>query len=101
RVLTAPAFLFRIEQTPPGKKPAPVNDWELATRLSYFLWASVPDDELRENAFAGRLQNPKVLAEQTKRMLGDDRVRGLAVEFGTQWLHVREFDQLNDKNERL
>src|SRR5205807_8975731 len=47
RVLVSPAFLFRVERAPPGKAAAPVNDWELATRLSYFLWASMPDDELR------------------------------------------------------
>src|SRR5262249_44022910 len=64
RVLVSPAFLFRIEQPPAGKEPGPVNDWELATRLSYFLWSSVPDDELRKLAAAGRLRDPKVLAEQ-------------------------------------
>jgi hypothetical protein len=101
RVLVAPAFLFRIEQAPPGKGPAPVNDWELATRLSYFLWSSTPDDELRRLAAAGRLRDPDALAGQVRRMLRDDRVRALAVEFGTQWLHVRGFDGLKEKNERL
>jgi hypothetical protein len=101
RVLVAPAFLFRIEQAPPGKKAAPVNDWELATRLSYFLWSSLPDDELRTEAAAGRLHDPKVLAEQARRMLQDERVRALAIEFGTQWLHVRGFDEFKEKNEKL
>jgi hypothetical protein len=101
RVLVAPAFLFRIEQAPPGKKPGPVNDWELATRLSYFLWSSVPDDELHRLAAASRLHDPKVLAEQGQRMLRDQRVRALAIEFGTQWVHVRGFDELKEKNERL
>ena len=54
RVLVAPAFLFRIEHAPAGKEPGPVNDWELATRLSYFLWSSAPDDELRTLAAAGQ-----------------------------------------------
>jgi hypothetical protein len=101
RVLVAPAFLFRIEQPPAGKEPAPVNDWELATRLSYFLWSSVPDDELRRLAAAGKLHEPQVLADQVRRMVKDDRLRALAIEFGTQWIHVRGFDDFNEKNEKL
>jgi hypothetical protein len=101
RVLVAPAFLFRIEQAPPGKAPAPVNDWELASRLSYFLWSSAPDEELRKITAAGQLRDPKVLAAQVERMLKDDRLRNLAVEFGTQWVHVRGFDELKEKNEKL
>lgn len=101
RVLVSAAFLFRIEQAPPGKQPGPVNDWELATRLSYFLWSSVPDPELRRVAAAGQLRDPRVLAAQTRRMLKDDRVRALAIEFGTQWIHVRGFDELKEKNEKL
>ncbi len=101
RVLMSPAFLFRIEQPPSGKEPGPVNDWELATRLSYFLWSSIPDSELTRIAAAGRLRDPKVLAEQTQRMLKDERIRSLVIEFGTQWIHVRGFDELNEKNEKL
>jgi hypothetical protein len=101
RVLVAPAFLFRIEQPPAGKDPASVNDWELATRLSYFLWSSVPDDELRRLAAAGKLHEPDVLAAQVRRMVKDDRLRALAIEFGTQWIHVRGFDDFNEKNEKL
>ena len=100
RILMSPAFLFRIEQAPAGKKAGPVNNWELATRLSYFLWSSVPDDELRRAASSGRLRDPQVLAAQARRMLRDDRVRALAVEFGTQWIHVRGFDELKEKNEK-
>ena len=101
RVLIAPAFLFRIEKSPPGTKAGPIDDWELASRLSYFLWSSTPDDELRQLAAAGRLRDPKVLADQTRRMLKDERLRALAIEFGTQWIHVREFDTLKEKNEKL
>ncbi|HEY3788522.1 MAG TPA: DUF1592 domain-containing protein, partial [Urbifossiella sp.] len=101
RVFVAPAFLFRIELAPAGKEPAPVNDWELAARLSYFLWSSVPDDELRALAAAGQLHEPKVLAEQTARMMKDPRTRSLAIEFGTQWLHVHGFDEFKEKNEKL
>jgi hypothetical protein len=101
RVLISPGFLFRIEQAPAGKEPADVNDWELATRLSYFLWSSTPDDELRKLAAAGQLRDPIVLAAQVQRMLKDDRLRALAIEFGTQWIHVRGFDELQEKNEKL
>ena len=101
RVLVSPEFLFRMEQPAAANKAAPISDWELATRLSYFLWSSTPDAELRKLAASGRLRNPLVLREQTRRMLKDEKVRSLAVEFGAQWLHVRGFDALNDKNERI
>jgi hypothetical protein len=101
RVLVSPAFLFRIEHAPTGKEPGAVNDWELATRLSYFLWSSAPDEQLRSLAAAGKLRDPEVLVEQTRRMLQDPRLRSLAIEFGTQWIHVRGFDEFNEKNERL
>ncbi len=101
RVLVAPAFLFRVEQAPPGRAAGPVTDWELATRLSYFLWASAPDDELRRLAAEGKLRDPAVLTAQVTRLLADDRVRALAIEFGTQWIHVRGFDELKEKNEAL
>jgi hypothetical protein len=101
RILVAPAFLFRIEKTPPGTKPGLIDDWELATRLSYFLWSSGPDEELRRLAADGKLRDPKILAGQTRRMLKDKRLRALAIEFGTQWIHVRNFDTLKEKNEKL
>ena len=101
RVLVSPAFLFRIEQAPAGEKPGFVDDWELATRLSYFLWSSAPDSSLRDLADKGRLRDPKVLEAQVRRMLNDDRLRALAIEFGTQWIHVRGFDQFSEKNEKL
>jgi hypothetical protein len=101
RVLVAPAFLFRIEKAPPGTEPRPINDWELASRLSYFLWSSAPDDELRRLAADGKLRDPHVLAAQTQRMLKDARLRALAIEFGTQWIHVRGIDELKEKNEKL
>jgi hypothetical protein len=100
RVLVAPAFLYRLEKPAAGKTSAPVSDWELASRLSYFLWSSLPDDELRREAAAGRLRQPEVLAAQARRMLGDERVRRLAVQFGCQWLHIYDFDSLDEKSER-
>ena len=101
RVLVAPSFLFKMERPPGGKKAGAVNDWELATRLSYFLWSSVPDEELCRVAAAGRLHDPAVLAQQVERMLKDRRVRALAIEFGTQWIHVRGFDGFKEKSEKL
>ncbi len=101
RVLVSPSFLYHLEQPPPGKDPQPVNDWELAARLSYFLWSSAPDEELRRVAAQGRLHEPEVLAAQAARMLKDGRVRSLAIEFGAQWIHVRGFDEAKEKNERL
>jgi hypothetical protein len=101
RVLTAPAFLYKLEEPPPGEKPSPVSDWDLAARLSYFLWSSLPDDELRHAAGRGRLSDDDVLLHQTRRMLGDARTRRLAIHFACQWLHVRDFDQLVEKNEQL
>jgi hypothetical protein len=101
RVLISPSFLFRIERAEPGSEARQVSAWELATRLSYFLWATMPDAELRRLAAEGRLQDAKVLASQTARMLKDPKVRGLAIEFGAQWLHVRDIRQNKEKNEKL
>ncbi len=100
RVLVAPAFLYRGENASPGAKSTPVNNWELATRLSYFLWSSGPDDELRSLAAQGKLDDPTVLVQQTRRMLKDEKVRRLALEFGCQWLHIRDLDTLDEKSER-
>lgn len=91
RVLTSPAFLYRGEAAP--AKTGPVSPQELATRLSYFLWSSAPDDELRSSD-----QND--LIDQTHRMLKSDKVRRLATEFGCQYLHVRDVATLEEKSER-
>ena len=100
RVLISPAFLYRAEIPGPGETASPVSDGELASRLSYFVWSSQPDDELRNLAAEGRLREPEVLAAQTRRMLRDPKVRRLAIEFACQWLHIRDFDQLDEKSER-
>lgn len=100
RVLTSPAFLYRGEKPSPGPKAAPVSDWEIATRLSYFLWSSAPDAELTQLAVSGKLHDPDVLTAQARRMLKDERVRRLATEFGCQWLHVRDVATLDEKSER-
>jgi len=100
RVFVAPAFLYRLEKAVPGVESGPVSDWELANRLSYFLWSSMPDTELRQVAGAGKLRNPDVLATQAKRMLSDARVRRLATEFACAWLHIYDFESLDEKSER-
>ncbi len=100
RVLAAPAFLYRAERPVPGAAQGPVGDWELATRLSYFLWSGPPDAALRAAAASGALRDPAALAAQARRLLGDARARRLAVEFGCSWLHVRGFDQLDEKSEK-
>ena len=78
-----------------GTTARPLNDYELASRLSYFLWSSIPDDELLARAAAGDLHKPDVLKAQAKRMLRDAKVRGLATEFGGNWLDFRRFEEHN------
>jgi hypothetical protein len=100
RLFISPDFLYRLEEAPAGREAAPVNDWELATRLSYFLWSSVPDDQLRDAAAVGRLRDPDAAAAQAKRMLGDAKVRRLATEFACQWVQVYDFAAHDEKSER-
>jgi hypothetical protein len=100
RVLVSSAFLYRGEKAVAGEKAAPVDDWELATRLSFFLWSSAPDAELRALAAAGKLHEPAVLAAQMRRMVKDTKAERLAREFGCQWLHVRDVASLDEKSER-
>ncbi|MGD9722705.1 MAG: DUF1592 domain-containing protein [Pirellulales bacterium] len=100
RIFVAPAFLYRWEEPPSGEKPGPVSSWEMASRLSYFLWSSLGDETLRSAAEEGRLNDAEELATQARRMLGDERVRRLAGEFACQWLHIYDFDTLDEKSER-
>ena len=92
-LLVAPSFLFRIEQDPPGTKPGGsyrVSDIELASRLSFFLWSSLPDEPLLRAAEAGRLSEPAELERQVRRMLEDRRARALVENFAGQWLELRK-----------
>ena len=95
RVLVSPAFLYRLETDAPGQERAerPLNAWELASRMSFFLWSSIPDDELRRAAAAGELSSPAMLAKQVKRMTADPKARRVATEFFGQWLGFYHFDQ--------
>ena len=89
-VLVSPRFLFRIESDRETKAPYPVSDYELASRLSYFLWSSLPDEELFQLAAAGRLRIPAVLEKQTRRMLQSPKSSALSENFAAQWLRVRD-----------
>jgi mono/diheme cytochrome c family protein len=93
RILADPQFVFRIERDPEQAKPGSVHsvsDLELASRLSFFLWSSIPDDELLDLAVRGQLHNPEVLQQQTKRMLADARSDALVNNFAEQWLSLRD-----------
>jgi hypothetical protein len=90
-VLMSPDFLYRIDL---DSGPA-LSSYALASRLSYFLWSSMPDDELLRHAASGDLKQPGVLLAQTRRMLKDDRVRGFATEFTGNWLSFRQFETNN------
>ena len=97
-ILMSPDFLYRIDlQNAPAKVTTsrPLSGYALANRLSYFLWSSIPDDELLSHAAAGDLQRPEVLLAQTRRMMKDARVRGLATEFTGNWLSFRQFEKNN------
>ncbi len=91
-VLVSPSFLFRVEHDPAGtptNTPYRITDLELASRLSFFLWSSIPDDTLLNVAIAGRLHDPAVLEQQTRRMLADPRASAIVTNFAEQWLHLR------------
>ncbi|XZE51860.1 DUF1592 domain-containing protein [Planctomycetaceae bacterium SH139] len=104
RILVAADFIFKLEISPQSAEPKLLSNYEIATRLSYFLWASQPDEPLRALAD----QKDSVLAaaddlmvDQLKRMQRAPEIRQLAIEFGCQWLGVKDFDQFDEKNEKL
>lgn len=95
RVLVSPQFLFRIEREPaglPAGTPYRITDLELASRLSFFLWSSIPDEALLEAAARGQLHDPAVLEKQTRRMLADPRSAALVTNFAEQWLFLRDIE---------
>jgi hypothetical protein len=96
-VLVSPEFLFRVEQDPKGiapHTPYRVGDLELASRLSFFLWSSVPDDELLDAAASGKLRDRARLEQQVRRMLADGRSEALVNNFADQWLYLRNLDSI-------
>ena len=95
RVLVDPRFLYRFEREPANLAAGDsyrINDLELASRLSFFLWSSIPDDELLDIASQGKLMQPGMLERQVRRMLSDPRSEALAKNFGGQWLHLRDLN---------
>jgi hypothetical protein len=93
RLLVSSQFLFRIEREPAGAAAGTayrISDLELASRLSFFVWSSIPDDELLDAAAAGRLKDPKVLEQQVRRMMADPRSESLVTNFAAQWLYLRD-----------
>jgi hypothetical protein len=94
-VLLSPHFCYRIDLPGPGAAARPLPEYALASRLSYFLWSSLPDAELLAHAAAGDLHRPDVLKAQARRMLRDPRARGLATEFAGNWLDFRRFEEHN------
>jgi mono/diheme cytochrome c family protein len=96
-MLVTPQFLFRFERDPDQALPDSVyrvSDLELASRLSFFIWSSIPDDQLLNLAVAGKLRNPLILDQQVKRMLADERARALGANFAGQWLYLRNLKSL-------
>ena len=97
RLLADPDFLYRIERDPVDVAAGtayPVSDVELASRLSFFLWSSIPDDELLDRAEDGTLADPAVLERQVRRMLADPRAKALVDNFAGQWLHLRNMESV-------
>ncbi|NOT45339.1 MAG: DUF1592 domain-containing protein, partial [Acidobacteria bacterium] len=95
-ILTSPYFLFRAQQQSPGAQAAaaPAGAFEVASRLSFFLWSSLPDERLLELASAGTLNQPAILEQEVRRMLADPKAAALIDNFGGQWLHLRNLDAL-------
>lgn len=96
-ILLSPNFCYRVDLPGDGGGTSiqRLSDYDLASRLSYFLWSSMPDQELLSHAAAGDLHKPEVLVGQARRMLRDERVRGMATEFAGNWLDFRRFEELN------
>src|SRR5690606_19217728 len=93
RVLASPQFLFRFEHDPPSARPGVpyrISDLELASRLSFFLWSTIPDDELLAVAERGELQDPAILERQVRRMLADPKASALVQNFASQWLSLQK-----------
>jgi mono/diheme cytochrome c family protein len=97
-ILASPSFLYRAEPVPQTAEAGSIyriNDLELASRLSFFLWSTVPDDELRKVAASGKLREPEVLKAQVKRMLADPRSQSLASSFAFQWLNIGKLAEID------
>jgi hypothetical protein len=104
RILASPSFVFRVEQDPPQLAAGEahfISDLELATRLSFFVWSSLPDDRLLELAAADRLSEAGMLEAEVRRMLADPRAHALVESFAGQWLHLRNLDNIRPNTDRF
>src|SRR5690606_9450384 len=100
-VLVSPDFLFRREADPPPGTHAPISDYELAARLSYFLWSSMPDEELFALASRGALNDEDTIRAQVERMLDDPKANALVQHFVGQWLETRSLAAISRDRERF
>lgn len=97
-IIASPKFLYRAEPPPAGLAPGTnyrLSDLELASRLSFFLWSTVPDDELLAIAEQGKLKDPKIFEQQVRRMLSSEKSRSLVTNFASEWLRLREIDTID------
>lgn len=97
-IIASPKFLYRAEPPPAGLAPGAnyrLSDLELASRLSFFLWSTGPDDELLSIAEQGKLRDPKIFEQQVRRMLASDKSRSLVTNFASEWLHLRDLDTID------
>jgi mono/diheme cytochrome c family protein len=101
RLLASPTFVFRAEADPQTRDAARVSDIELASRLSFFVWSSIPDEMLMDLASRNRLHEPAVLEAQLRRMLADPRSDAMAENFAGQWLHLRNLDSINPNTDEF
>src|SRR4029077_5034969 len=104
-VLVSPHFLFKVELNSPPENPAEpirnLSDYELATSLSYFLWSSMPDDELFRAAWQGELRKGDHLEKQVRRMLADPKSKSLVENFAVQWLQLRNLETITPDKARF
>jgi len=104
RILASPKFVFHVEAEPPDTAPGTVyriSDLELASRLSFFLWSSIPDDQLLQAAGKGLLHTPAVLEQQVRRMLADPKSEALTTNFAAQWLYLRNLKNMQPLSEEF
>jgi mono/diheme cytochrome c family protein len=101
RLLASPTFVFRAESEPRNSDIARISDIELATRMSFFLWSSIPDETLIDLASRNRLHEPAVLEEQTRRMLADPRSDAFVENFAGQWLHLRNLENIHPNTDEF
>ncbi len=100
-LLVSPSFVFRAEQDRAGSGPQRISDWELATRLSYFLWSSMPDDALLAVSQSGKLHEPAILEREVRRMLADAKARSFTDNFASQWLRTKEIASVHPATDKF